>query len=188
MDTARQPLLGGTQLSPTTTAILLASKARATQSISEREEEESIRMRDCRNMLGLIDAVQRGKLDAELDAQRAGYFGGSGLLVQIVTAGFGLGFSGFGCVALVLLYLGQLTVWQFIKCGLWWSFGFAGATLMRAFFLRKLQVHRAFRVQQGAAAAGGAGGGGSAAAVDEPDRCSLGLDVDEYCARHRCWR
>ena len=47
MDTLHQPLLvGNKQLSPAIKTALFASKARATQRVSEREEEESIRRDD----------------------------------------------------------------------------------------------------------------------------------------------
>ena len=100
-------------------------------------------MRDCRSMVGLIDAVQVGKLQAMIVAQRAGYFGGSGKFAQATWVGMGFGFSTIFDIALANYAKGTVTFWQGAKSGLQLSWVFFGFTVMRAYYLHKLELHEA---------------------------------------------
>jgi hypothetical protein len=136
----------GTPLGASVTAALLASKARAAERISAREQAERIRLRDMSNMLGLIDAVNTGRLQATMAAQRAGNFGGAGLLAQVAFLVFG-GFFGAFFVVVVLM----ATTWgrfgesgsggggggAFLASGLWFSAPCSAAALARAYYLRE---------------------------------------------------
>jgi hypothetical protein len=107
---------------------------------SQRALDERIGMRDAKNMISLIDAVQHGKLQAMLDAQRAGYFGGSGLLAQVAWVAIGFGFGGFGSLALLLVLLGKMSASQFVVSGVWGAWLFNASACARAWYLRKLEL------------------------------------------------
>jgi len=138
---------------------LRASRERASARLAEREQEERIRMRDCRSMVGLIDAVNTGKLQAMIVAQRAGYFGGSGAIAQHAWVGLGTGFGCVGHIALVNYGLGRVEAWQFVKSGTWLGWLFWAACIVRATFLRRLEAHAAEDAEAERAAAAHAQGG-----------------------------
>ena len=108
-----------------------------------RVEEEKIRMRDCRNMVNLLDAVRRGRLQATLACQRAGFFGGDGILAQ-------LGFVAYGCGVLLVFaaVLGAIGTGDidFDVRILWNAGGFcavpiAVSSICRGVFLFRLNRH-----------------------------------------------
>ena len=109
----------------------------------ERAEEERIRMRDCRNMISLCDAVQRGRLQASLAALRAGYFGGDGFLAQVGFMGAGaiVLFGSLGWLLLVEIgYVGGDVIVLF-QAGWWCCVPVSISFFLRGWYLRKLEFH-----------------------------------------------
>ena len=140
-------------------AKLLASAGRAKSAASAgRAANEAIRMQDCRNMVGLIDAVQTGKLQAMIDAQAAGYFGGSGDFAQLTWVALGGAFGAVGLTSFVLMAIGQFDFWVFMEAGQWWSLVFTVCCFRRSWYMRRLAQHAAQdETAVAAAAAAGAG-------------------------------
>ena len=115
---------------------------------SNREATEHVHMHDCRNVIDLIDLVTRGRLQATIDAQRAGVVGMSGnggggasmsSAALIIFACLGVTYTLIFTFCVVMVGLGKLPVVQFFASGLW-LLGLAGPSgIMRAGLLHTLK-------------------------------------------------
>jgi len=119
---------------------------------SSRAEQERIQMHDCRNMLSLVDLQRRGRLQAEMAALQAGYFGGGGVLAQRMFKASGVVLFGMSVGYLFLQVIGVIkagtlksTIHNMLQSGFWLLIPVSMAVFGRGYFLEKLEAHQARR-------------------------------------------
>ena len=125
-----------------------ANSASMLQDISEKDraraEEEQIRMRDCRNMIALVDMVRKGRLQASLAALRAGYFAGEGFLAQLGFMGAGA-FVLFGSLTWLVLTEADMVsgggVVPLFQAGWFCCIPTSASFFSRGWYLRQLELH-----------------------------------------------
>jgi hypothetical protein len=105
----------------------------------ERTARERIELRDCKNVIELMDEVAHGKLAAALAAQDAGYFGGRGRFAQVIWFAMGVLATAIGIIPALLVVVGSISWAVFLKCGLWNLYFVAVSFFARSHYLYQLE-------------------------------------------------